>query len=189
MGRRPRPRPGPVGRPGHLAVERDSKEPSNLNDCLRRERVAETPPAEKSRRAYAESRFPGGRVGEAAPFDANRGRRVLPPLPLFGLNGFEFDTAARFGLPIIGVMGNDAAWGQMMRPQGAIYGWDRLAATELAFTRYDKVVEALGGHGELVERPEAIRPALDRAAASGKPALVNVIIRQDRSMKEGAIYV
>ncbi len=107
----------------------------------------------------------------------------------FGLNGFEFDTAVRFGLPIIGVMGNDAAWGQMMRPQGAIYGWDRLAATELAFTRYDKVVEALGGYGELVERPEELRPALDRAAASGKPALVNVIIRQDRSMKEGAIYV
>ena len=51
------------------------------------------------------------------------------------------------------------------------------------------MVEALGGHGELVERPEEIRPALDRAAASGKPALVNVIIRQDRSMKEGAIYV
>ena len=46
----------------------------------------------------------------------------------FGLNGFEFDTAVRFNLPIIGVVGNDAAWGQMMRPQGAIYGWDRLAA-------------------------------------------------------------
>ncbi len=107
----------------------------------------------------------------------------------FGLNGFEFDTAVRFGLPIIGVLGNDAAWGQMLRPQGSIYGWDRLAATELAYTRYDKVVEAMGGHGELVERPEDIRPALDRAAASGKPALVNVVIRQDRSMKEGAIYV
>ena len=107
----------------------------------------------------------------------------------FGLNGFEFDTAVRFGLPIIGVMGNDAAWGQMMRPQGSIYGWDRLAATELNYTRYDKIVEAMGGHGELVERPEEIRPALERAAASGLPALVNIVIRQDRSMKEGAIYV
>ncbi len=106
----------------------------------------------------------------------------------FGLNGFEFDTAVRHNLPIIGVVGNDGAWGQMMRPQGAIYGWDRLQATLLNVTRYDKVVEALGGHGELVERPEELRPALERAAASGKPALVNVVIRQDREYK-GAIYV
>jgi acetolactate synthase-1/2/3 large subunit len=106
----------------------------------------------------------------------------------FGLNGFEFDTAVRFGLPIIGVLGNDGAWGQMMRPQGAVYGWDRLQATLLNYTRYDKVVEALGGHGEHVTKPEEIRPALDRAAASGKPALVNVEIRQDRDYK-GGIYV
>jgi acetolactate synthase-1/2/3 large subunit len=67
-------------------------------------------------------------------------------------------------------------------------GKDRLAGTLLNYTRYDKVVEALGGHGEQVERPEELRPALDRAAASGKPALVNVIIRQDREFK-GGIYV
>jgi len=106
----------------------------------------------------------------------------------FGLNGFEFDTAVRHNLPVIGVLGNDAAWGQMMRPQGAIFGWDRLAGTLLNYTRYDKIVEAMGGHGELVERPEQLRPALERAAASGKPALVNVIIRQDREFK-GGIYV
>jgi acetolactate synthase-1/2/3 large subunit len=106
----------------------------------------------------------------------------------FGLNGFEFDTAVRFNLPIIGVIGNDAAWGQMMRPQGAMIGWDKLDGTLLNPTRYDKVVEALGGHGELVERPEELRPALERAAASGKPALINVMIRQDREFK-GGIYV
>jgi acetolactate synthase-1/2/3 large subunit len=106
----------------------------------------------------------------------------------FGFNGMEFDTAVRFGLPIIGIVGNDAAWGQMMRPQGAIYGWDRLEGVLLNPTRYDKVVEALGGHGEFCESPDEIRPALDRAAASGKPALVNVIIRQDREYK-GGIYV
>jgi acetolactate synthase-1/2/3 large subunit len=104
----------------------------------------------------------------------------------FGLNGFEYDTAVRFGLPIIGVIGNDGAWGQMMRPQGAIYG--RYDATILEYTRYDKVVEALGGHGEHVEQPEDLRPALERAAASGKPALVNAIIRQDREYK-GGLYV
>ncbi len=102
----------------------------------------------------------------------------------FGLNGFEYDTAVRFSLPIIGIVGNDGAWGQMMRPQGAVYG--RYDATLLAHTRYDRVVEALGGHGEYVEEPGEIRPALERAAASGKPALVNVIIRQDREYKGGS---
>ncbi len=106
----------------------------------------------------------------------------------FGLNGFEFDTAVRFNLPVIGIVGNDAAWGQMMRPQGAMMGWDRLDGTLLARTRYDKVVEALGGYGESVDKPEDLRPALDRAAASGKPACINVMIRQDREWT-GGIYV
>lgn len=106
----------------------------------------------------------------------------------FGLNGFEFDTAIRFGLPVIGIVGNDAAWGQMMRPQGAMMGWDRLDGTLLERTRYDKIVEAMGGHGELVESPDEIRPALERAAASGKAACVNIMIKQDRDFK-GGIYV
>jgi acetolactate synthase-1/2/3 large subunit len=106
----------------------------------------------------------------------------------FGLNGFEYDTAVRFKLPIVGIVGNDHAWGQMMRPQINMYGADRIVATELLPTRYDKVVEALGGHGELVTEPKQIRPALERAYASGKPACVNVMIRQDREF-EGGIYV
>jgi acetolactate synthase-1/2/3 large subunit len=138
---------------------------------------------------------PLGTLGVGMPFAlaaqlANPDKRVVIGYGdgSFGLNGMEFDTAARFGLPIVGVLGNDGAWGQMMRPQGAVYGWDRLAATVLDYTRYDKVVEALGGHGELVERPEDIRPALERAAASGKPALVTVVMRQDREYK-GGVYV
>ena len=106
----------------------------------------------------------------------------------FGLNGFEFDTAVRFGLPIVGIIGNDQAWGQMLRPQAGLFGEDRLVATELAAPRYDKVVEALGGHGELVTEPDQIRPALERAYASGKPACVNVMMRQDREFS-GGIYV
>jgi acetolactate synthase-1/2/3 large subunit len=136
---------------------------------------------------------PLGTLGVGMPFAlaaqiANPDRRVVIVYGdgSFGLNGFEYDTAVRFNLPIIGVVGNDGAWGQMMRPQGAIYG--SVANTLLNHTRYDKVVEALGGHGELVERPEDLQPALERAAASGKPALVNVIIRQDREY-EGGIYV
>ena len=101
----------------------------------------------------------------------------------FGLNGMEFDTAVRFNLPIVGIVGNDAAWGQMMRPQGALFG--TYVAVDLRQTRYDKMVEALGGHGEFVEKPDEIRPALDRAFASGKPALINVVLKTDREYKGG----
>lgn len=107
----------------------------------------------------------------------------------FGLNGFEFDTAVRFGLPIVGVVGNDGAWGQMMRPQAMLYGSDRVVATELNYTRYDQVVEALGGHGEHVTEPDQIRPAIQRALASGKPALVNVEMRRDVDGMKGSTYV
>ena len=107
----------------------------------------------------------------------------------FGLTGFEYDTAVRFGLPIVGIVGNDAAWGQMLRPQVGIYGADRKVAVDLAPTRYDLVVEALGGHGEYCERPDEIRPALERAFASGKPALVNVMIRKDEGAPKGSTYV
>jgi len=138
---------------------------------------------------------PLGTLGVGMPFAlaaqlSHPGRRVVIIYGdgSFGLNGFEYDTAVRFGLPIVGVVGNDAAWGQMMRPQAGMYGWDRAGPTLLRQTRYDKVVEALGGHGELVERPDELRPALERAAQSGKPALVNVILRQDREFK-GGIYV
>jgi acetolactate synthase-1/2/3 large subunit len=108
----------------------------------------------------------------------------------FGLNGFEFDTAIRFGLPIVGIVGNDAAWGQMLRPQVALYGEDRTVATRLQPTRYDRIVEAMGGHGEYCERPEEIRPALERAFASGLPACVNVRIRTDVTTgMKGSTYV
>jgi len=97
----------------------------------------------------------------------------------FGLNGMEYDTAVRHNLPIIGIIGNDAAWGQIRRPQVAMYGEPRAVASELSLTRYDKVVEGLGGHGEYVESPDQILPALERARASGKPACINVKISGD----------
>jgi acetolactate synthase-1/2/3 large subunit len=103
----------------------------------------------------------------------------------FGLNGFEYDTAVRFNLPIVGIVGNDAAWGQMMRPQAHSYGKERLVATQLAYTRYDKVVEAMGGHGEFVTSPEEIQPAIQRAFDSGKPACVNVEIKQEMAYGGG----
>ena len=106
----------------------------------------------------------------------------------FGLNGMEYEAAARQGIPFVGVMGNDGAWTQIRRGQAQLFGAERLPATSLAFTRYDRMVEELGGHGEYVERPEEIRPAIDRALESGKPALVNVKIGVS-SFREGAISV
>ena len=76
-----------------------------------------------------------------------------------------------------------------MRPQEMLYGEDRLVAVELNRTRYDLVVEALGGHGEHVVAPGEIAPAITRAFDSGKPALVNVEIRQDRTGMKGSTYV
>jgi acetolactate synthase-1/2/3 large subunit len=98
----------------------------------------------------------------------------------FGLNGFEFDTFVRFGLPVVSVVGNDRQWGQIAVGQRMMYGRDRAIASVLRDNaRYDKVVEGLGGHGEFVERPQDIRSALERAFASGKPACVNVITDPD----------
>ena len=98
----------------------------------------------------------------------------------FGLNGFEFDTFVRFDLPVVSVVGNDRQWGQIAVGQRMMYGRDRAIATLLGDSaRYDKVVEGLGGHGEFVERPQDIRPAIERAFASGKPACVNVITDPD----------
>ena len=61
--------------------------------------------------------------------------------------------------------------------QISMYGPGRVVATDLGYVRYDKWVEGFGGHGEFVQRPEQIRPALERALASGKPACVNVICK------------
>lgn len=97
----------------------------------------------------------------------------------FGLNGFEFDTAVRFDLPIISIVGNDAGWGQIRNPQVAIMGEDKSTATDLGATRYDEVVDSLGGHGEFVESPQDLGPAIQRAIDSGKPACVNVMLDPD----------
>jgi acetolactate synthase-1/2/3 large subunit len=94
----------------------------------------------------------------------------------FGLHGMEFEAMVRQKINVVGVVGNDAAWQQIRRGQVQLYGEERAVATALSFAHYEKVVEALGGHGEYVERPEQIRPALERALGAGKPALVNIKI-------------
>ncbi|MGH2942525.1 MAG: thiamine pyrophosphate-dependent enzyme, partial [Solirubrobacteraceae bacterium] len=92
----------------------------------------------------------------------------------FGFSGIEFDTLARHGVAVVGVMGNNGIWGLEKHPMEFIYGYS-VAAELRPETRYDVVVEALGGHGELVRSPAELRPALERAFAAGVPALVNVL--------------
>lgn len=94
----------------------------------------------------------------------------------FGFNGMEFDTAVRHNLNIVAVLGNDSAWGIDRQIQLGLY--DRPVATDLLPSRYDQVVQGLGGYGELVERPEDLKPALERAFNAGKPALLNVTVQR-----------
>jgi len=93
----------------------------------------------------------------------------------FGLNGMEFDTAVRHNIPVVCVVGNDQAWGMIKHGMEITFGEDKLCGCELGPVRYDRMVEALGGHGEFVEHPEDIKPAIERALQSGKPACVNVL--------------
>jgi acetolactate synthase-1/2/3 large subunit len=106
----------------------------------------------------------------------------------FGFHALEFEAMARQGIPVVSVIGNDAAWTQIRRGQIELYGEARSPATSLDFTRYERVVEALGGFGAYVERTEDLGPALDEALRCGKPACVNVrIARSD--FRKGAISV
>jgi acetolactate synthase I/II/III large subunit len=93
----------------------------------------------------------------------------------FGFSGLEYDTLARHGVAVVGVMGNNGIWALEKHPMEFLYqGWS-VAADLRPETPYEQVVEALGGHGELVRAPDELRPALERAFASGKPSLVNVL--------------
>ena len=121
---------------------------------------------------------PHGCMGVGIPFGigAQAARPDLPVLVLsgdgaFGWNGMEMDTAIRHRLPIVVVVSNNG--GFTSRKTGGNVGRD------LGFQRYDKMVEALGGYGEFVERPDGIRPAIERAIKSRKTALVNVCTDPD----------
>ncbi len=85
----------------------------------------------------------------------------------YGLNAMEMDTAVRHRIPVVVVISNNGGW-------TADAPWQK-PGRNLGFTRYDRVAQELGAHGEFVDKPHEIRPALERAWASGKPAVVNVI--------------
>ena len=102
----------------------------------------------------------------------------------FGFNGMEFDTAVRHNLPVVAIMGNDAAWGIDRQIQLQVFG--KPVVTDLLPTRYDKVVEGLGGHSEHVEEPADLAPALQRAFDSGRPSLVNIGVQRGISPRAEA---
>jgi acetolactate synthase-1/2/3 large subunit len=107
---------------------------------------------------------------------ARPGRQVVLLLGdgAFGFSGMEWDTLARHGVGVLGVVGNNGIWGLEKHPMEFLYGYSVVADLRPE-TRYDTVVEALGGHGELVREPAQLRPALERALAADGPALVNVL--------------
>ena len=91
-----------------------------------------------------------------------------------GFSLMDADTLVRHRLPVVIVCGNNGAWGLEKHPMRALYGYDVLADLQPG-CRYDGVVRALGGAGELVTSPAAIAPALRRAFAANAPYLVNVV--------------
>jgi len=92
----------------------------------------------------------------------------------FGFSAMEFDTLVRHKVPVVCVIGNNGIWALEKHPMQSMLGLS-IAADLAPRTRYDQVVEALGGFGQLVDRPEEIRPALERAFKAGVPACINVI--------------
>ncbi len=124
-----------------------------------------------------------GSIGSSLPM-ANAARVVESKAPVFavlgdGTFGFhmaEFETAVRRELPIIAIVGTDSRWNAEYNLQVRDYGKNRTHGCELLPTRYDRVVAAMGGHGELVEHVDQMAGAVERALASGKPACINVMI-------------
>jgi acetolactate synthase-1/2/3 large subunit len=135
---------------------------------------------------------PFGCLGVGPPF-AIAAKLLHPGRPVllvagdgaFGLNGMELETAVRFGLPLICIIGNDGGWGQIRNPQLSFFGENRTVATSLPTTRFDLMVQALGGRGVLVRDPKDIGPALEHALASDEVWCINVILDPAAYRKSG----
>jgi acetolactate synthase-1/2/3 large subunit len=124
-----------------------------------------------------------GTIGVSLPF-AIAAQIARPDHPViavmgdgtFGFHMAEFDTAVRYDLPLIVVVGNDARWNAEYQIQLRQYGAERARNCDLLPSRYDRVAEALGGFGALVSTTADLPDALDRAYLSGRPACINVMI-------------
>jgi len=129
---------------------------------------------------------PNGCMGVGVPF-ALGAKVARPDRPVFvlmgdggfGWHGMEYDTLIRHGLPMVGIVFNNAGFTARRAAAGT--------GRELGYQRYDLMVAGFGGHGEFVERPEDIAPALRRAVESGRPALVNVCVDPDAQAAGGLL--
>ena len=106
----------------------------------------------------------------------------------FGLHAMEWEAMARQGINVVGVIGNDAGWTQILRGQRDLFGEARTVATKLAFTPYERVAEACGAKGFYAETPAQLTKALEEAFAANAPALVNVKLGAS-DFRKGAISV
>jgi acetolactate synthase-1/2/3 large subunit len=100
----------------------------------------------------------------------------------FGLSAIELDTATRHRLPVVVVVVNNGGWGDVRHEQRLWYGEEADRGAVLSSMRYDLLAEAAGGHGERVDAPDQVRPALERALKAsheGTPAVVDVITDPD----------
>ncbi|WP_296660222.1 thiamine pyrophosphate-binding protein [Paraburkholderia sp.] len=127
-----------------------------------------------------------GAIGAALPF-ALAARVAHPDSPVvavmgdgtFGFHAAEMDTAVRYGLPFVAVVGNDARWNAEYQIQLRSYGPERLIGCELLPVRYDRVTEAFGGTGAFVEHADDMKDAIEQAQAARRlklPACVNIMI-------------
>lgn len=129
-----------------------------------------------------------GHLGVGLPY-AMGAKMAFPESKVFVLTGdgalgfsiMEFETAVRHRIPVVIVVANDAAYGVEVYYQAKWFGPDRICGTELTNTRWDKLAESMGGWGEYVDSAENLKPALQRALESGKPACVNVMIQRTPS--------
>jgi acetolactate synthase I/II/III large subunit len=124
-----------------------------------------------------------GSIGSALSF-ALAARIARPDAPVvavmgdgtFGFHCAEIDTAVRYQLPFVALVGNDARWNAEYQIQVREYGADRTVGCELLPSHYDRVAQAFGGHGESVSEAGQLPSAVKRAQASGLPAVINVFI-------------
>jgi acetolactate synthase-1/2/3 large subunit len=127
---------------------------------------------------------PLGTIGVGMPFvlGAKQARPDREIIGLFGdgsfsLTGWDFETAIRYDLPFIGIIGNNSYMNQIRYGQIAKYGEEMGdVGVKLGDVKYDEFAKMLGGYGEEVREPKDIRPAIERARESGKPSLINVWI-------------
>jgi acetolactate synthase-1/2/3 large subunit len=128
---------------------------------------------------------PAGSIGSALPFAAGA-KVAFPQAPVvalmgdgtFGFHMSEVDTAVRYGLNYVAIIGNDACWNAEYQIALKSYGGERAKNLDLLPTRYGAAAAALGAHGEDVTQFEQLAPALERARKAGKPACVNVLIER-----------